>query len=152
MILHDTEAEKAFIAPFDAGRFPYDDPSGSRIIRQGWAISLNAAFCVLSELCRPPTLNCVSKERMRELVAEWATGSDHALKAPLLRAASALIEGTPLAWREGVEMMRRVGDFEGQRAALGIAYMASDCDSREGDNALTLADAEIRQHWEANGA
>ena len=67
MILHDAKAEKAFIAFFDAGRFPYQDPTGSELIKQGWAISLNAAFCVLNELCRPPLSGLVSRERLREL-------------------------------------------------------------------------------------
>lgn len=150
MVLHDTEAEKSFTAPFD-GRFPYHDPSAFQLIRQGWTISLNAAFCVLHELCRPPSQNHVGKERLRELVSVWATGPDHPLKAQLLQAAHALIEDTPLAWLEGVELMKRVGDFDGQRAALAIAYFASDSDCREGDTALALVEAEIRQNWEAKG-
>ena len=150
MVLHDTDAEKAFIAPFD-GRFPYDDPSASQLIRQGWAISLNAAFCVLHELCRPPALSYDGRDRLRELVAEWATGPDHSLKAPLLHAARALIENTPLPWQEGVELMKRVGEYDGQRAALAIAYFASDCDTQEGDDALTLIDSEIRKSWETEG-
>lgn len=150
MIMHNTDAEKRFIAPFDCC-FPYDDPSASQLIHQGWEISLNAAFCVLNELCRPPTPTHVGRERLRELVAEWATGPDHPLKAPLLHAARALIEGTPLPWQEGVELMKHVGGYDGQRAALGIAYFASDCDTREGDDALTLIDSEIRESWETKG-
>ncbi len=150
MVLHDTEAEKSFTAPFD-GRFPYNDLSAFQLIGQGWAISLNAAFCILHELCRPPTQNHVSKERLRELMSEWATGPDHPLKAQLLRAAHALIADSPLAWREGVELMKCVGDYDGQRAALAIAYFASDSNSREGDDTLTIVEAEIRQNWEAKG-
>src|SRR5687768_3159107 len=119
MVLHDADAEKSFKAPFD-GRFPYDDPSASALIRQGWKISLNAAFCVLHELCRPPHphQSNVTKERLRELVTEWAAGPEHPLKAPMVGAALSLVEGKYIPWREGVELMKRVADYDGQRAAL----------------------------------
>ena len=150
MILHNTDAEKPFEASFD-GRFPYESPSASVLIRQGWAISLNAAFCVLDELCRPGFSCRVSKKRLRDLVSEWAAGPDHPLKAPVLKAAHALIDATPLDWKDGVELMKQVASYDGQRAALGIVYFASDCDSPEGDAALTKADAQIRAQWDAKG-
>ena len=150
MIIHNADAEKAFEAAFDA-RFPYEDASASTFIREGWAISLNAAFCVLDELCRPPHPASVSKERLRELVSEWAAGPDHPLKAPVLHAADALIDDAPLDWKEGVELMRQVGSYDGQRAALAIAYFASDCASTEGDEALEEAEREIREHWDSKG-
>ncbi|HET6942889.1 MAG TPA: hypothetical protein VFH89_12075 [Sphingomicrobium sp.] len=150
MILHDAETDKAFTAPIDC-KFPYDDPSASKIISQGWQVSLNAAFCVLHELCRPPRDSAVHKERLRELVSAWAEGPDHPLKAPVVGAANALINGTSLEWREGVELMRRVGEFDGQRAALAIVYFASYCEAADGDEALTRTDAEIRRRWEASG-
>jgi hypothetical protein len=150
MVLHDAEAEKSFTAPFGCG-FPYDGPSALALIRQGWQISLNAAFCVLHELCRPPKHCDVAKDRLRELVGEWAAGPGHPIKAPVLHAAHTLIEGTSLPWREGVELMKRVSDYDGQRAALAIAYFASDCDSPEGEEALTRTDADIREQWDARG-
>lgn len=150
MIRHDADAEKPFEASFDA-RFPYENASASTLIREGWAISLNAAFCVLEELCRPPHPPTVSNVRLRELVSEWAAGPDHPLKAPVLRAANALIDDTRLDWKEGVELMRQVGSYDGQRAALAIAYFASDCDSVEGDEALSETDTLIREQWEAKG-
>jgi hypothetical protein len=150
MILHDAGAEEAFEASFD-GRFPYENASASILICRGWEISLNAAFCVLHELCRPPHPRAVSKERLRELVTEWAGGPDHPLKAPVLHAANALIDETALNWKEGVELMMQIGSYDGQRAALAIAYFASGCDSPEGDEALTETDASIRMQWEAEG-
>ena len=149
MILHDAKADEVFTAPIDC-RFPYDVASASEIIRKGWQVSLNAAFCVLHELCRPPEGSAVEKNRLRELVAVWIEGPNHPLKAPVLGAANALIDGTRLQWREGVELMKRIGDFDGQRAALAIAYFASDCDTADGDQALTKTDAEIRERWEAH--
>ena len=150
MILQDPAAEKPFEGSIDA-RFPYGDASASALIRQGWAISLNAAFCVLDELCRPPYPRNVSKERLRELVSEWAAGPDHPLKLPVLHAANALIDDTPLNWKEGVNLMRQVGRYDGQRAALGIVYFASCCNTPEGNDALTETDTQIRAQWEAKG-
>lgn len=151
MILQDGEAEKSLDASI-GGRFPYNDPSASALLARGWQISLNAAFCVLHELCRPPKGVDVKQVRLRELVAEWAEGGpDHPLKMPLLNAAHCLIDHAPLPWPEGAELMKRVAEFEGQRAALAIAYFASDCDDPDGDEALALLDAEIRQKWDANG-
>ena len=151
MLLHDAEAEILFDASFDAS-FRYDDGvAASALIEQGWSISLNAAFCVLHELCRPPKQSDVDIERLRELLTEWAAGPNHPLKAPVLHAAHVLIHGTALPWRAGVALMKRVSDYEGQRAALAIAYTASNCDDPEGDDALTRTDAEIRQYWDASG-
>lgn len=150
MNLHNADAEKAFVASFEM-RFPYENAAASRLIRTGWSISLNAAFCVLNELCRPPHPHAVAKERLRELASEWADGPDHQLKAPVLHAANALIDDAPLDWKEGIKVMRQVGSYDGQRAALGIVYFACDCDSTEGDRALTEADIEIRKQWDAKG-
>ena len=151
MVLHDAEAEIPFEASFDA-RFPYNNgAAASALIKRAWSISLNAAFCVLHELCRPPHEESVSKERLRELLTEWAAGPDHRLKAPVLHAARILIEDEALDWRAGAELMRRVGAYDGQRAALAIIYFASDCDSPEGDEALCAVDAQMREQWDAKG-
>ncbi|MFM6830368.1 MAG: hypothetical protein ACKOVA_08590 [Novosphingobium sp.] len=150
MVLHDADVEKPFEASFDA-RFPYDTGSASALIREGWAISLNAAFCVLDELCRPPHPRSVSTKRLRELVSEWTAGPDHPLKAAVLKAAHALIDATPLDWRDGVQLMKQISLYDGQRAALSIAYFASDSDCPEGDSALTEIDTQIRTEWEAKG-
>lgn len=99
----------------------------------------------------PPRSRSVSKERLRELVAEWAAGPDHQLKDPILHAANALIDGRRLDGKEGVELIKQAGNFDGQRAALNIAYFASDCDNTEADEALTQADALAREQWEAKG-
>ena len=57
----------------------------------------------------------------------------------------------PIDWKEGIELMRQVGGYDGQRAALSIIYFASDSDSAEGDDALMETDAAIREQWEAKG-
>ena len=149
MVLHNTASELPFLAAFEH-RFPYRD-AAMALIRQGWTISLNAAFCVLNELCRPPFPGVVGQSRMRELITEWAKGPDHPLKAPLLRCAIALITDKPLPWREAILIMEDVGRFDGQRAALGLAYSAGDCSTEEGDVALNEAEVRVRRGWDERG-
>ena len=151
MILHDAVAEQPFEAAFDA-RFPYRDAeAASALIAQGWSISLNAAFCVLHEICRPPQGVRVSEKRLRELLAEWRAGPEHALKLPLVECAEALIGGTHIPWQDGVRLMDEIAKFDAQRAALSIAYFSSDCSRKEGDDALTETVGRVRRIWEAKG-
>ncbi|MER9579639.1 hypothetical protein NKJ09_28870 [Mesorhizobium sp. M0189] len=151
MLLQDKSAEVPFELSIDA-RFPYADPnSASAVIAQGWSISLNAAFYVLHELCRPPVTEAVSKERLLELVEEWSLGPDHPLKQPMLRCARALIQNEPLPWREASAVMQEIGHYDGQRAALAIAYFAGDSSTSEGDTALNNTDHRIRETWATKG-
>jgi hypothetical protein len=151
MKLHDAELEIPFEAAFDA-QFPYDDPAAaSTLIEQCWAISLNAAFCVLHELCCPPLDARVSGARSRELLVEWSAGPDHPLKQHLLDCAHALLEDRPLPWQEGVKLMEMIGQYDAQRAALAIAYAAADHESAGGDEALSEADNSIRRKWDLQG-
>jgi len=151
MKLHDTAAEMAFTASFDV-RFPYDDAAKStRIIQEARTISLNAVFFVLHEICRAPHGNTVTPDRQRELITLWADGFEHPLKESLLRCAGALADRTGLPWEEAVMVMERVGQFDGQRAALSIVYFSGDCDSPEGDIALNDKDEHIRQVWAQRG-
>jgi hypothetical protein len=151
MLLHDRAAEIPFEASMDA-RFPYTDRhKASALIAEGWAISLNASFCVLEEICRAPRGAIVTPERQRELVAEWGAAFEHPLKGPLLRCAEALIDHEALPWNEAVSAMYQVSMFDGQRAALNIVYFSADCDSEEGDEALTSTDRQIREAWEKKG-
>lgn len=151
MKLHDYEMEKLSEAKIDA-QFPYSDRGhSSALIQEAGRISLNALFCVLDEICRPPNGSEVTKGRQRELLAEWSSSFDHALKAPLVHCADQLIKGQSLPWREAVEIMEEIGTFEGQRAALSVAYFAGDCDTLEGDSALGLAWQKHDDTWERAG-
>jgi hypothetical protein len=151
MILHDTAAETSFLASFDAD-FPYDDEArASALIRQGWELSLNAACCILSELCRPPHAVGVSRDRQLQLLATWSDGFEHPLKEPLLLCARTLIDHESLPWPDAVTLMERIGVFGAQRAALSIAYFAGDCDTEEGDTALEAAYRRIEGAWSEKG-
>src|SRR4051812_28752957 len=124
MLLHDTAAEASFDATIDPA-FPYDDDAkATSLIAEARAISLNAVFCVLEEICRRPQSAAVTRERQLELLARWSSGFEHDLKAPLARCARSLIQEEPLPWSEAVSIMEAIGQFDGQRAALSIAYFS----------------------------
>src|SRR3569623_2612453 len=144
MKLSDAIADAAFTASFDA-RFPYDDTAKAiQLIQQGRAISLNAAFCVLHELCRLPQSNIdITSNRQRELSAVWSRDFEHPLIEPLLRCASVLVDGTSLPWTIAVAVMEQVSLFDGQRAALSLVYFSGNCAIEEGDTALNDADQRI---------
>lgn len=147
MLLYDVAADAEFHDLIDA-RFPYEDFTlASAMITRGWKTSLNAAFCVLDELCRPPRNSGASKELLRNLIDEWNAGPEHSLKEPLRGCAIRLLSGEYLPWRDGVSLMRLIAQYEGQLAALAIVYFASDCSTPEGDAALNAANDAIRREW-----
>jgi len=151
MELHDYTAEVPFEAKIDA-QFPYDDQAASgALVVEARNISLNALFCVLDEICRPPRSRAVTEKRQRELVAEWSSTFEHELKEPLLRCANALVSGQTLPWLDAVAVIEQLGHFEGQRAALSVAYFAGYCDSDEGDVALDAAASVVTDAWESQG-
>jgi len=123
MKLHQADLEIPFEAAFDA-EFPYNKGClGADKTRLGYFPE--RCFLRLHELCRPPHGAGVSSARLRELLAEWSTGPNHPLKQPLLQCAIALFEGRPLPWQEGVKLMERIRQYDGQIAALAIAYFAA---------------------------
>ena len=150
MLENDGVAERAFLAEFDFN-FPYADTvAAKRLIERAQGISLNAVFCVLNEICRAPYPGVVTQERQRELLELWRAGFEHPLKKPLERCAMALIEDVPLPWGESIEIMRLVGTYPAQRAALGIAYFSGGGDVDDDARAAEL-DGEIRHMWETQG-
>jgi hypothetical protein len=151
MRLTDDASEIEFEARID-GKFPYSDPvSSASLIQEAAGISLNASCCVLDEICRPPQAGLVTSDRQRELIEQWAYSFDHELKGSLLACATALINNKPLDWQHAVQVMKRIGRFEGQRAALSVAYFAGDCNSAAGDAELTAARKQITAAWEERG-
>lgn len=149
MKLHDPVREIPFESKIDAA-FPYEDPpAASALIKHASAISLNAVFCVLDEISRCPDSKMVSIDRQIELLNEWSGAFDHPLKAPLTRCATALITGSKLNWSEAVEIMEKVAAFEGQRAALSVAYFSGDSESDEGDAALNATHQRITDVWDS---
>jgi len=152
MKLNDTVAETLFGNRID-GRFPYSHPTlSTAIIEESRSISVNAVFYVLDEICRLPHLGITTtQERQRELVEEWAYGFEHPLKDQMLRCAEALISERPLTPVEAVAAIEEVGLFDGQRAALSVAYFSGDCTSKDGNAALEDADRRVRATWDRKG-
>jgi len=151
MNLYDLDREKPFEARID-GKLPYSDHARcTALIGEARAISLNATFCVLDEICRPPGNAMVTRERQRTLIAEWGADLEHDLIGPILTCAHALIEDKPLPWADAVAVMELVGKFDGQRAALSVAYFSGDCATIDGDAALSSAERRIRSVWDGKG-
>ncbi len=151
MRLTDNSREMKFLTRIDC-RFPYDDPIiSASLIREAASISLNASCCVLNEICRPPQHKLVTSDRQRELIDQWASSFDHELKGLLLVCAAALVNHEPLDWQDAVHIMNCVGGFDGQRAALSVAYFAGDCDSAVGEAELEAANERVREDWEEKG-
>ena len=148
----DAGAEIVFAAKIDS-RFPYrDQASASALIEEGRAVSLEASFGVLHEICRKGKSDRVTRKRQHELVEQWATGFEHDLKDPLLQCAHALIEKQHLSCEETMGLMEQIGHFEGQYAALNIAYFAGDCDSNESASQLEATHERICHLWSEKSA
>lgn len=130
-------------------RFPYKQKSAAEaLILQGWAISPNAAFCVLHEICRLPQSVHVESIAQRALVEQWTSAGSHPLQSLLVKCANALIESKSIAWQDAVRIMNEIRRYEGQYAALSIAYFAGDFSTSEGDAALENINNDIRQQWD----
>jgi hypothetical protein len=146
--LTNDAAEAAFFATFELS-FPYDDEAAATaLIEEGWAISPNAAFCVLNELCRLPHTSATTTARQLALIDEWAkAGPAHPLKRDLLQCARALASDQTVTLEYGLTVMRDVSFHEGQRAALSIAYFATDLTQDDSDR-LTQFEANVRAGWD----
>ena len=139
--------EQEFADSFHA-KFPYrDKEAAAALIHQGWAISPNAAFCVLHEICRPPLGAESDIDLQNELLDCWLVSGDHPLKPSIVACAIALINDRPLPWQAIVELMKKIDRFPDEYAALAVAYSASDCESTEGNAALDNEDDRIRRRW-----
>jgi hypothetical protein len=151
MILHDAAAETVFFDRMEAG-FPYKDAQrASALIAEGWSISLNAAFFVLSEICQPDEDAGVRRPKLLALFEAWHAGGDHPLNEPVLRCAKAIIDGEPLPLEEGLRIMDEVAAYAGQHNALSIASFASYSDAPGVDDALGEAYERIVEGWEQQG-
>lgn len=148
MKLHDSNVELPFHQSFEY-RFPYgDEGAATALIKRGASISLNAACCVLVQICYPLDPSIVSKTRMRALVQEWVETIEHPLKPPLLRCADALIEKAPLSAGEMIELMNHIGKYDGQLAALALAKVTLDInDTDEAGDTVDRVGQEIRRRW-----
>lgn len=127
--------------------FPYNDrPAALALINQAKAISPNAMFLVLDEICRPGVGVNVSKENLQELIDAWAESMDHPLSASVVSVARIIASGSECSVSAAAALMEKVAQYEGQYAALSIAFMSCD----DSDNLLGARESEIRTQWETN--
>lgn len=138
-----TEAEFADL--IDA-RFPYRDWSRARaLIDQSFAISSNAAFIALEEICRPPFADQrVPQTTLKELFAYWREKSSHPLSERVGASARALIEGQSIPPGHVQRAMDEIASWPGQYAALNIVCFSADPD----DEAADARQKHIRADWD----
>lgn len=118
--------EEEFIKNVDC-RFPYEDEGqASKLIELGSAISTNAAFMVLHEICRPPRSRQLGASRVNELLAEWTASVHHPLVLEVLPVATAMIQHREISTVEAIRVMKRIAMHPNQFCALSIAYFACD--------------------------
>jgi hypothetical protein len=141
-----TEVE--FVRLID-GRFPYSNlPRALDLIHRGAAISTNAAFCVLDEICRPPASVNVTPESQTELVGQWRRHITHPLAEPLAECARKIVAGRRLRAPECLNLLELVAAYPGQYAALSVVNAAYDAPPAGLDVVAEMTDA-IRAAWEA---
>ncbi|TFW27003.1 hypothetical protein [Duganella callida] len=125
--------EEEFIKTVDC-RFPYDDEvHASELIELGSAISPNAAFMVLHEICRPPRSSQVVGSRVNELLAEWTAAVHHPLVQEVLPVARAMTQNREISTVEAIRVMKSIAPYRNQFSALSIAYFACDDLTGEGE-------------------
>ncbi|MBC7768868.1 MAG: hypothetical protein H7124_08770 [Phycisphaerales bacterium] len=127
-------------------RFPYNEHGAAqRLIEEARGISLNAAFCVLQEICSPPHPPPVTFARQQELLGQWIAIVDHPLVEAVLPCANALLNREELPSMVAAPILTRVGQHDGQLAALALVLSATD----DTAPAIRVLEQEIRLRWEA---
>ncbi|MCW5703552.1 MAG: hypothetical protein KIT82_13350 [Bradyrhizobium sp.] len=138
-----TDIEQSFMDEIDA-RFPYEDRERcAALIDRGIAISPNAAFAVLHEICRPGRGVSVSADRLMEHLAYWRSAFKHPAADMLAEVAEAMIHRRDLPVEDVIGRMRILAQYPGLYAALAILYFSCD----DVDERIEPVDAEIRNNW-----
>lgn len=120
-------AEAIFINRIDC-RFPYNDKSTCiSLINEAAALSTNAMFFIVEELCRIPSSekNNVTTERLLDLLGQVEEKFEHPLKEIILETAHKMLNGQTLTTEEVISKMEILKKYNGQYAALNILYFSS---------------------------
>lgn len=126
----DTEIQ--FLDKIDC-RFPYHDRQESiQLIEQAAALSPNALYAIIEELCRIPhsKRSSVATETLVDLLAITANQFNHPLKDLIVDTADKMIHSQELTVEDVILKMQIVQKYPGQFAALSILYFS--CDDKEG--------------------
>ncbi len=122
--------ESEFIASIDC-RFPYGRPiKWRRVVSQSSAISANAAFMVIHEVCRPPRHVKLPEARTREILHFLLKRFRHPLIRILMPAIDSHIQGKNLPVSKAANLMRQVAKYPHQYNALAICYLS--CNDKNG--------------------
>lgn len=136
-----TEAEFADLIDC---RFPYGDAAEwQRLVALGRAISPNAHFMTLEEICRPPASAAVTAAQQREMMRHWSEGFSHPVKDAVFLCATALIERRTLAADRVLPLLDRIAGCPGVYAALNIACFACD----DADERVARRSDAITAQW-----
>lgn len=124
-------AERCFCDSIDCC-FPYDDRErASALVREACSISTTAAFCVASELARPPRSAGVTTTRLLELLDELSVGFEHPSKDLVLSVARRMAVGEELPVAESIALMGQLHSDASGWSALALILMS--CDDVDGE-------------------
>jgi hypothetical protein len=139
-----SELEEEFISEID-GRLPYDSEARwIALIERGVAISPNAAFMVLHEICNPPHSVKATPDQLKRMVIRWRQRFEHPVAGLVAEAAVAKIDGEDLAVEDAIDRMHKVAPHRNLYNALGI--LSTSCDDVD-DKAYVVYEAII-QGWQ----
>lgn len=142
---HDAAREQPFADKIDAC-FPYDEADVAlSLIDEAREISLNAAVCVLYEICMPPHPPQVTRDRQHELLAQWMSMIKHPIADLIMPCATALVNHEQLAPTVAEAIMRDVGQHDGQLAALAVVLASTD----DAAPSIVALEQDLRQRWDA---
>ena len=128
-------------------QFPYSDRERAlALAAEAVAISPNAAFAVVYEVCYVPGGAHADVETRHEVLARIEKNLPHPLRRVILPVARDVVDGKRLGSAERIALMRKVAPFRDQYAALQIALHAQDPDEPEDDEPDRVYD-EILATW-----
>ncbi len=139
--------EIAFIYGIDCN-FPYEDEAAWKsLVLQGAALSDNAAFMVLHEICRAPS--SVPTTLCYKMLEFWMAHYSHPLNSIVLEAGRTFIDKTYLPPSVVLGYMEQIKTHWGLHNALALVYCACDIDE-EVDAAEKVEEKhkEILEYWE----
>lgn len=125
------QSDKAFIDKIDC-TFPYHDKEAClHLIDEAAALSTNAMFFVIEELCRVRSSekDKVTTDFLLDLLSKTKSKFHHPLKEIVLDTASKMIKRQELTVDEAISRMESVKGYKGQFSALSIIYFS--CDDKE---------------------
>jgi hypothetical protein len=145
---HDAEREQPFSDRIDAC-FPYDEAEAARsLIDEAREISLNAAVCVLYEICMPPHPPKVTRDRQHVLLAQWMSMIKHPIADLIMPCATALVNDEQIAPTLAEAILRDVSQHEGQLAALAVVLASTD----DTAPSIVALEQDLRRRWNATPA